>query len=512
MCAVFAELCLTPGLPTQTPNPACLLPAFCHRSRGERQRQAEVIREALALARSAAQLMAPVARRRLDREQRAGGLVIALALYGEEAAVLQAAKEAPQRWRGAQLAAQEQQQTTGAQAAAEAVEARQPQPQSQPQPSPFVQQQEQGPQPLQGGGSQAVAEQQQPAAGGVEVPPAVADVTVAVQYMAEGSKVAFHKGGCALQQRQQGQERCREPGLLAMAGIVSEAACAHPPAMHPGVQSGPIVTCATQPLPLSCRPLLLCCGPCCLPLSLRAGYPKSGLMGFCDPSPAATKLLLVYYTFKVRQGGRAGHSGEGPPSLCVAQAVRLTPPCPTLPGCRAGRTVRPSATQRARRCPPGAPWLKMRLRPSLCCSWRHSWGRRRRQAVLVDWPAGAQQPPLARRPALAGLKIPASFGAAPAHWIRIAGRPAPATPVFPVRMHRTAPMQIRTTQVGNNAAITYCTRQKAPAVRLALATSWCLLYKGLSRDLYSAWAAARSHAATAFAPGSAFPAKASTGT
>ena len=32
-------------------------------------------------------------------------------------------------------------------------------------------------------------------------------------------------------------------------------------------------------------------------------------MGFCDPSPAATKLLLVYYTFKASQG--AGHSMEG---------------------------------------------------------------------------------------------------------------------------------------------------------------------------------------------------------
>ena len=178
-----------PGLP-----PACLpacLRAFCHRSHGERQKQAEVIQDALALARSAAQLMAPVARRRLDREQRAGGLVIALALYGEEAAVRQAAKEAPPRWRWTQLAAQEQQQT--AQAAADAAEARQPQP--RPQPSPFVQQQEAGRQQVEGGGSQAAAEQQQPAAGGDEVPPAVADVTVAVQYMVEGSKVTFHKGG-----------------------------------------------------------------------------------------------------------------------------------------------------------------------------------------------------------------------------------------------------------------------------------------------------------------------------
>jgi hypothetical protein len=192
-CVLSRDSPLARGVPFQTSDPArpACLPAFCHRSRGERQRQAEVIQEALALARSAAQLMAPVARRRLDREQRVGGLVIALALYGEEAAVLQAAKEAPQRWRGAQLAAQEQQQT--AQAAAEAAEARQPQPQTQP--SPIVQQQKQGWQQVEGGGSQAVAEQQRSAAGSSAVPPAVADVTVAVQYMVEGSKVAFHKGG-----------------------------------------------------------------------------------------------------------------------------------------------------------------------------------------------------------------------------------------------------------------------------------------------------------------------------
>lgn len=42
-----------------------------------------------------------------------------------------------------------------------------------------------------------------------------------------------------------------------------------------------------------------------------AGYPKSGLMGFCDPSPAATKALLVLYTWKVReQRGGAGAEGR----------------------------------------------------------------------------------------------------------------------------------------------------------------------------------------------------------
>ncbi|KAL4442759.1 hypothetical protein ABPG77_006753 [Micractinium sp. CCAP 211/92] len=191
------------------------------RSRTERQQQAEVIRAALALARSAAELMLPVARRRLDKEQRHGGLVVALALYGEEAAVAQMAKEAPQRWAAAQAAAaaapeqdaerqasqqqqQGEQQQGDAQSASEAAQhaaAQQREQQQQHQQAPGGD----------GGG------------GGGDVPPAVADVTVAVQYMVESSKVVFHKG-----------------------------------------------------------------------------YPKSGLMGFCDPAPGAAKALLVYFTFKGR--------------------------------------------------------------------------------------------------------------------------------------------------------------------------------------------------------------------
>lgn len=31
---------------------------------------------------------------------------------------------------------------------------------------------------------------------------------------------------------------------------------------------------------------------------LHQGYSKSGLMGFCDPAPLSTKLLLVYYTYQ----------------------------------------------------------------------------------------------------------------------------------------------------------------------------------------------------------------------
>lgn len=192
------------------------------RSRGERARQSETIRAALALSRSAAQLMLPVARRKLDKEQRSGGLVVVLALYGEEGAVALMAKEAPQRWAAAQAAAAD-----AAQAAADADPAEQQQ-QEEAQAAQEGQQAAAsgagGEQAQQAGGEQAAAgEAGGGSDGSMEVPPAVADVTVAVQYMVEGGKAAFHKG-----------------------------------------------------------------------------YPKSGLMGFCDPSPSATKMLLVYYTFKGR--------------------------------------------------------------------------------------------------------------------------------------------------------------------------------------------------------------------
>ena len=163
------------------------------RTRAERRRQAEVIQGALALSRSAAELMLPVARRRLDREQRHGGLVVVLALYGEEAAVLDAAKAAPQRWQQAQTAAAEQQAQQAAGDQQQAQQAEQQQQQQQQQPEQQQRQERASPfeQPAAGEQHEAAAA----AGGGEDVPPAVADVTVAVQYMVDSGKVAFHKGG-----------------------------------------------------------------------------------------------------------------------------------------------------------------------------------------------------------------------------------------------------------------------------------------------------------------------------
>lgn len=104
--------------------------------------------------------MAPVALRRLQREQARGGLVVALALYGAEKEVVEVAKR---RRQGQQAAPQQQQQQRSTQEAPQ-------------QEAGDRQQQQQG--------------QQE-----VEAPPAVVDVTRAVQYMVEDSRVVFHKGG-----------------------------------------------------------------------------------------------------------------------------------------------------------------------------------------------------------------------------------------------------------------------------------------------------------------------------
>eukprot|EP00887_Chlorella_sp_A99_P006975 scaffold2.g6975.t1 len=192
------------------------------RARKAQREQAHEIRAALEHASTAAQLMAPVAQRRMQREHQHSGLVVALALYGAEAAVQEvtaargAAAQAPTL---AGLRAppeaeppQGQAAVAGRQAGAEQAEAQggAPAGAEEQQGSTGEQQQQQTE-----GRAAAAAEE--------EVPPAVADVTTAVQYMVEGSKVVFHRG-----------------------------------------------------------------------------YPKSGLMGFCDPAPTQPKLLLIYFTFKGR--------------------------------------------------------------------------------------------------------------------------------------------------------------------------------------------------------------------
>lgn len=150
------------------------------RARFQRSKQAAVIREALGLAGAAAELMLPVARRRVERERAAGGLVVVLALYGEEEAVLQAASGAPQRMLGG---------TTAASAAAGLAALPPPQPGAAQQGAALPE------------GIAAAAPPSQSAASdggggsGEEVLPSpVADVTVAVQYLVESSKVVFHKG------------------------------------------------------------------------------------------------------------------------------------------------------------------------------------------------------------------------------------------------------------------------------------------------------------------------------
>jgi len=157
----------------------------------ERKRQAAEISQALAHAEAAAAVMAPVSRRKAMREASMGGLLIVLALYGEEKIVKDIALD--------RLQAAANFEGGEDKAVAVRVEA--------PVPVEHV--------------SSATGAVHDAAAN--ELPPAVADVTTAVQYLADGGKVIFHQG-----------------------------------------------------------------------------YSKASLMGFCNPAPTASKLLLVYFTFQGR--------------------------------------------------------------------------------------------------------------------------------------------------------------------------------------------------------------------
>lgn len=83
-----------------------------------------------------------------------------------------------------------------------------------------------------------------------DLPPAIVDVTTAVQYMVEAGRIIFHKGKEWWCQR---SRHCQHHRVLV--------------------------------------------------LTRTAGYPKSGLMGFCDPAPGTDKDLFVLYSIKV---GRLG--------------------------------------------------------------------------------------------------------------------------------------------------------------------------------------------------------------
>lgn len=123
-----------------------------------------------------------------------GGLVVALALYGAEEAVRQAAANKPWELRAAAVAAAAEQQPEAVAAAAAATQSDANEAQQQQQQGGQAQQQagQQQQQPTSGGSGQR--QQQQRAGGEEDLPPAVADVTVAVQYLVEGGRVVFHRG------------------------------------------------------------------------------------------------------------------------------------------------------------------------------------------------------------------------------------------------------------------------------------------------------------------------------
>lgn len=140
------------------------------RTAAERQTRAAEIVEAVASAAAAAALMAPVARRRASKEAEAQGLLVALALYGEERAVKGVALDRLRQ--AAATAAETPDQEVNESRLSEETTVESP-------PGPPIENGEDGGlSSVDGGG----------------VPPAVIDVTIAVQYLCDNGKIVLHKG------------------------------------------------------------------------------------------------------------------------------------------------------------------------------------------------------------------------------------------------------------------------------------------------------------------------------
>ena len=189
----------------------------------ERKKRAVEIEEATRQAAVAAQLMAPVALRKKNKEKVAQGLVIALALYGEEEAVLATAPAKLAQAAEAAVTLEKQKKTledsnTISTAAASASGGVEEEKEEIPQISEISENNNISV-PLAHHAS--TPEKKVEVEKEKEIPLAVIDVTLGLQYLVDSSTSS---------------------------------------------------------------------------IILHQGYSKSGLMGFCDPAPLSTKLLLVYYT------------------------------------------------------------------------------------------------------------------------------------------------------------------------------------------------------------------------
>jgi DnaJ homolog subfamily C member 11 len=195
----------------------------------ERKKRAVEIQEAIRQAAAAAQLMAPVARRKLIKEKAVQGLVIAMALYGEEEAVLNVASERliekalepgkedkvneaiVSSGEGQEEIVPADEDTTATPPASTAAAAAAPSSSELPL-SPSLETTQNTEEQKEGENIITTT-----------IPAAVIDVTLGLQYLVDNSTSS---------------------------------------------------------------------------IILHQGYSKSGLMGFCDPAPLSTKLLLVYYTYQ----------------------------------------------------------------------------------------------------------------------------------------------------------------------------------------------------------------------
>lgn len=206
------------------------------KAEAERRKRWSEIEEATRQASAAAKLMEPVARRKMNKEASAGGLVIALALYGEEEAVKRTAMErlkSAAATAEAAAAAAKLELSSIVSGTAEGTGTISGTAEGTTEGTAGSISSESGAGPPSSATAPATAPSTAPLPSSSEdtaslpataaIPDAVIDVTTGLQYQCESSRVVLHQG-----------------------------------------------------------------------------YSKSGLMGFCDPAPTSQKLLLIYFVFHGR--------------------------------------------------------------------------------------------------------------------------------------------------------------------------------------------------------------------
>jgi DnaJ family protein C protein 11 len=208
------------------------------RAATERQKRAVEIQEATRQANAAAQLMEPVAIRKMNKEKLKGGLVIALALYGEEEAVLTTASSKLAEKAAAAAAVKEELQKKG----------------------------EEDTEKEQIGDVSEIVQEESTST----LPTATTTTATAAEISPQTPLLSPPSLPDTPQKITNKDKSNTDRESIEIPAAVID--------VTRGLQY--LVDTATSTV------------------ILHQGYSKSGLMGFCDPAPLSTKVLLVYYSYQ----------------------------------------------------------------------------------------------------------------------------------------------------------------------------------------------------------------------